>query len=586
MTGGAHLDMARETRTKPEDDDLPTCVVCMDWLGTNGGPASFPCGHNGCLKCLQTVLKHSKQPMCPLCRTQFDSELVLGLNLELKGALERVQMSTHVESFLEADTYPVVQSLSCSYKSRVPLAGKDADNLFVSDQSPRIKEDVWAPVSVPPRNAKRVFPIDDGMTQARQNGVLSQRSQGPEVNAWNVLGGLFTILTGRGQPVHVHEETNQNWTHISAHHVEGMDVYSHTVLDNLWDPNLIPSAPLLSGARDDVQSILAVLEAEPPQWMPDSASFSCMQCATSFRPITCGRHHCRFCGGLFCRACSKGKCLLPSKFHERDPQRVCDTCYERLDPIQRILAERVSNAAQIATHDVTDLSCMRGWLNSPLGVSMEQEIYKATNSLRSYLQVGKLKSERSIPDAVLRGAKGLAIITVLKAGMMFTYKVGTGLVVARRSDGTWSAPSAITSFGIGWGAQAGGELTDFIIMLRTTKAVKAFSGRVHLSVGAGLSAAAGPVGRAAEADIRAGDGGAAACYTYSCSKGAFVGVSLEGNIVIVRPDTNSRFYGDPYLTPLDILFGSVRQPRAAASLYASLHDLFAKVEAQHLLRCR
>lgn len=65
-------------------------------------------------------------------------------------------------------------------------------------------------------------------------------------------------------------------------------------------------------------------------------------------------------------------------------------------------------------------------------------------------------------------------------------------------------------------------MTDFIIVLRTEEAVKAFSGRVHLSVGAGLSVAAGPVGRTAEADVRAGDGGAAACYTYSRSKGKFL----------------------------------------------------------------
>lgn len=56
-------------------------------------------------------------------------------------------------------------------------------------------------------------------------------------------------------------------------------------------------------------------------------------------------------------------------------------------------------------------------------------------------------------------------------------------------------------------------------MLRSDSAIKTFSGNVHLSVGAGLSAAAGIIGRAAEADIRAGDGGYAACYTYSCSKG-------------------------------------------------------------------
>lgn len=59
-------------------------------------------------------------------------------------------------------------------------------------------------------------------------------------------------------------------------------------------------------------------------------------------------------------------------------------------------------------------------------------------------------------------------------------------------------------------------------MLRTSKAVETFSGNVHLSVGAGLSAAVGVVGRAAEADIRAGDGGYAACYTYSCSKGTLI----------------------------------------------------------------
>ncbi|KAJ7292268.1 hypothetical protein O6H91_10G038900 [Diphasiastrum complanatum] len=453
MKSGAPLQTARETRLKPEPDDLPTCVVCMDWLGTNDGPASLPCGHNGCLKCLQRVQKYSKQPMCPLCGTYFDSELVLGLNLELKGALERVQMSAHPESFSEADAYSRVENLSSFNKSTVPLTGKLSEKFLVTDQDTRTEEDAWVSVSVPLKNAKRGLHVDCGTAEVGKHGSSSQRNQDPEINARNVLSGLYNILIGGGRPANALEEANQNWTQISTHHVEGMDVYSHTMLNNLWDANLIPSAPCLSGARNDVQSILAILEAEPPQWMPDSASFSCMQCATSFRPLTCARHHCRFCGGLFCRVCSKRKCLLPSKFRERDPQRVCNTCYERLEPIQRIIAERVCNAAQIATHDVTDPSCMRGWLNSPIGLSMEQEIYKATNTLRSYLQVGKLNSERSIPNVVLRGAKGLAIITVVKAGLMFTYKVGTGLVVARRSDGTWSAPSAIASFGIGWGAQ-------------------------------------------------------------------------------------------------------------------------------------
>ncbi|KAL3713940.1 hypothetical protein ACJRO7_036345 [Eucalyptus globulus] len=143
------------------------------------------------------------------------------------------------------------------------------------------------------------------------------------------------------------------------------------------------------------------------------------------------------------------------KFRVSDPQRVCDVCCVRLVSVQPYLMD----------------------------------------------QVGSLKLEKAIPDAILRQAKGFAIITVVKVGMMVTYNIGTCLMVARREDGSWSPPSAISSCGIGWGAQAGGELTDFIIVLRTTKAVKTFGGTAHFSVGAGLSAAVGPIGRAAEADV-------------------------------------------------------------------------------------
>ena len=72
----------------------------------------------------------------------------------------------------------------------------------------------------------------------------------------------------------------------------------------------------------------------------------------------------------------------------------------------------------------------------------------------------------------------------------------------------------------------GGELTDFVIVLRNYQAVRAFSSRIHLSFGAGLSAAAGFLGRAAEADLRAGNAGFAACYTYSCSKGLIFYLAL------------------------------------------------------------
>lgn len=60
--------------------------------------------------------------------------------------------------------------------------------------------------------------------------------------------------------------------------------------------------------------------------------------------------------------------------------------------------------------------------------------------------------------------------------------------------------------------------------------------------------------------------------------GAFVGVSLEGNIVATRMDTNLQFYGDPYLTTSDILLGTVDRPNAAEPLYAALRDLHYRLQ--------
>lgn len=71
----------------------------------------------------------------------------------------------------------------------------------------------------------------------------------------------------------------------------------------------------------------------------------------------------------------------------------------------------------------------------------------------SIAQIGTLTPEKSIPDAIWKQARGLAILTVAKVGVVVTFNIGTGLVIVRREDGSWSPPSAISSWGVGWGAQ-------------------------------------------------------------------------------------------------------------------------------------
>ena len=74
----------------------------------------------------------------------------------------------------------------------------------------------------------------------------------------------------------------------------------------------------------------------------------------------------------------------------------------------------IAQAVQPAIHDVTDGSVLRSWLNSPLSSGLEQDIYKATNILHSFAQVGYLQPEKGIPSAVLQGAAGFAILSVVK----------------------------------------------------------------------------------------------------------------------------------------------------------------------------
>jgi SH3 domain-containing YSC84-like protein 1 len=218
-------------------------------------------------------------------------------------------------------------------------------------------------------------------------GSAPPKPQKP-VNLKNVLGGIVAIIDRNCKRAEA-QPTEDSKTSISfLGSSDNGDTFLHS---SVYMP--MPTAPpLLDEESLNYNIYRAVIEAEPPEWLPDSYASSCMQCAAPFTPVTRGRHHCRFCGAIFCRLCSKGRCLLPAKFRERNPQRVCDACYDRLDPVQNLLIHSVSNASQTAKHDVMDWTCSRAWLNLPIGLTMEFEVYKAANALQIYSQVPELLS--------------------------------------------------------------------------------------------------------------------------------------------------------------------------------------------------
>ncbi len=192
--------------------------------------------------------------------------------------------------------------------------------------------------------------------------------------------------------------------------------------------------------------------------------------------------------------------------------------------------------------------------------AMQDDVDQALTIFKRFQSI----PENAIPPAVMRDAKGLAILTVTKAGFIFSGRGGTGIVVARTGKG-WSGPSGIGSGGVGVGFQAGANTTEFVIVLNTDKAVDAFAKRGNVTLGGALSVAVGPVGRSAEADVAI----QAAMYTYSRSQGVFAGVSLEGTVIGVRTKANAKYYGKP-VKAKDILAGKVKPPAGAQNLLKEL----------------
>jgi SH3 domain-containing YSC84-like protein 1 len=188
--------------------------------------------------------------------------------------------------------------------------------------------------------------------------------------------------------------------------------------------------------------------------------------------------------------------------------------------------------------------------------TLQEDVDQAVTIIERFQEI----PEKSIPPAVMRDAKGLAILTVTKAGFIVTGKGGSGLVIARVGKG-WSGPSAIGTGGVGFGFQAGAEVSELVIVLNTPEAVNAFSKGGNVTLGAGMSVAVGPVGRTAEGSVTL----QAAMYTYSRSQGAFAGVSLQGAVIATRDDANAEFYGQK-VSASDILAGKVKVPDGAKKL--------------------
>jgi lipid-binding SYLF domain-containing protein len=144
----------------------------------------------------------------------------------------------------------------------------------------------------------------------------------------------------------------------------------------------------------------------------------------------------------------------------------------------------------------------------------------------------------------------------MRTGLWISGAGGSGVLIARKEDGSWSPPSGILIHTLGVGFMAGIDIYDCVVVINDRKALEAFS-KVRVSLGGEISVVAGPVGAGGivESEVMKDR---KPLWSYMKSRGLYGGIQLDGTIIVERNDENARFYGER-LPISQILAGKVKR---------------------------
>jgi lipid-binding SYLF domain-containing protein len=151
------------------------------------------------------------------------------------------------------------------------------------------------------------------------------------------------------------------------------------------------------------------------------------------------------------------------------------------------------------------------------------------------------KMKETIPHELIAEYEGIVIIPrLINAGIGIGAKRGKGIAVIKLPGGRWSDPVFVTLSGGSIGPQVGVQSVDLILVFRH-KDVLSKVKNGDFTIGGDISAAAGPVGRSSSAntDYKL----EAEVYSYSRSRGLFVGISINGCSLSIDENSNHAFYG-------------------------------------------
>lgn len=137
-------------------------------------------------------------------------------------------------------------------------------------------------------------------------------------------------------------------------------------------------------------------------------------------------------------------------------------------------------------------------------------------------------------------AQGVLIVPALiKGGFIIGGEGGSGVLMVKGTDGSWSSPAFYTLAAASIGLQIGGEVKEVVFTLMNSGAVEAILNN-NAKLGGDLSFAVGPYGLGVEASTTTNFD--ADVFAFSASVGAFAGGALEGAAIIDRQSYNDMYY--------------------------------------------
>ena len=191
---------------------------------------------------------------------------------------------------------------------------------------------------------------------------------------------------------------------------------------------------------------------------------------------------------------------------------------------------------------------------------------------------GKPKVLVKIPQSVIKNAVGIAVFTTMRTGMWVSGAGGSGVLIGRKPDGTWSPPSGILIHTLGVGFLAGIDIYDCVLVINTYEALSKFS-KLRVSLGAEVSVVAGPLGAGGVLETDFKD--KKPIFSYMKSRGLYGGVQADGTLLLERNDENARFYGER-IPVGDILLGKVKRiPPETRMLLETVRDAEGSANVDH-----